>query len=299
MNCLLLALCLLCHPAENPVQLRRTVDRVELPLSGQVLLELEIEGPRPLHVELPKDLLAEESETFWQVKPQGTVTVSQSGPGRETWRQRWILEPFSTGSELVVQFNPVKVWTQEEAQPREYRWQSITLKVTSSVKPNLGELRPPTDYDDGRLPTPSQSLLVPILSVIGMSLLLLGLLCRLRWRPRTVSFTAEERFLRVLDELQTAPSAEVAAQLPIALRSWLGSEFPEAQPGISNSQLVELLVAKTECQSIVTELGELLERCDLVKFAGTTLSEQDLTRLMEVIREVVQLVATRKRMAQV
>src|SRR5439155_94444 len=69
---------------------------------------LTVEGPAPLRVELPKQVLAPETERDWKIQPAGPAAVAPLPGGRERWAQAFRLDPYVAG-EFRVEFAPVKV----------------------------------------------------------------------------------------------------------------------------------------------------------------------------------------------
>ena len=86
-----------------------TADKKTIELSQSLTVTLTIEGPAPLRVELPKQLLVPESERDWKIQMTGPATVMPLAGTRERWIQVYRLDPFDVGKSMSVVFAPLRV----------------------------------------------------------------------------------------------------------------------------------------------------------------------------------------------
>jgi hypothetical protein len=276
-------------------ELSREVSRDSVELSGRVEVLLVVRGGAPLRVELGTPLLEDESEQVWQAVRVGRASIEKLPDGLEQWKQRITLEPFIVGDSLTVILKPGKVWSGAEAEPREYRWEPINLKVASSVKPDLSLLRPPSDWDDGPQPVRSGSVRRWWLA-LPFGILVIILLARRRLLKRTKQpATPDEEFRQVLQELLSATLAKTVEQLPRALRRWIAAVSQVEIKGLATEELLALLQDREAWQQSIQDLKDVLDTCDRVKFTGALLPEEQRIELLKICERVVQLLESRAR----
>lgn len=276
-------------------ELSREVSRDSVELSGRVEVLLVVRGGAPLRVELGTPLLEDESEQVWQAVRVGSASIEKLPDGRAQWKQRITLEPFLVGDSLSVVLKPAKVWSGAEAEPREYRWEPINLKVRSSVKPDLSLLRPPMDWDDGPQPESSGSVKLWWLALpFGISVM-----CLLVWRRFSKRakkpVTADEEFQQVLQELRSATLAKTVEQLPRALRRWIAVVSQVEIEGLATEELLAMLQVHDAWQQDIQNLKSVFDTCDKVKFTGALLPEEQRIELVQICERVVQLIDSRAR----
>src|SRR6185369_1137407 len=132
--------------AQQPaIRTEAKADHTESTLARSVRVTLAIEGPAPLRVELPKELLTADANTVWRIRtepPDRKPEVKPAGAGRERWQQVYRLDPYVPG-ELRVSFNPVTVNGQSVT------WDAVPVKVTKTVgDPAATPPRPPVGPED-------------------------------------------------------------------------------------------------------------------------------------------------------
>ena len=59
------------------ISVTATADKKTIELSQSLTVTLTVEGPAPLRVELPKQLLVPETERDWKIQATGPATVTQ------------------------------------------------------------------------------------------------------------------------------------------------------------------------------------------------------------------------------
>src|SRR5437764_3058020 len=90
-----------------PVTASLTLDRTAVPLSEPVRATVTVEGPAPLVVAAPPDLLAGASAEAWRVRPAGPAGTEQLPGGRERWTQAYRLDPYVPGEAVAGAVAPV------------------------------------------------------------------------------------------------------------------------------------------------------------------------------------------------
>lgn len=240
-------------------------------LSDSVKVTLTIEGDAPLTVEVPKQVLDDTSEAIWQVRPAGPPSLRDGPkPGRQMWQQVYIAKPFVPGTP-TLEFAPF-VATANGVR-RDVPWGQRQIAVqTSLAAATLEDIRPPTDILELTDPTrDGDGWFLPI-ATVGVVLVFAAcvVLAALRKRsPEALTPTAWiERELARLGAPKL-PANEFAEGLGDALR-----EYAERRSGVAARQrttaelLAELAPTGIWTAEQLAELGSVLDRCDLAKFAG-------------------------------
>jgi len=245
---------------------RFTTDRKDLRLSESLVATLTIDGPAPLRVELPQQLLDPITERDWKIQPQGTPTVSASGDNREKWIQTFRLDPYVPGDAMPVIFAAVKV-NGREVLPGGFDVKVITTVTDAkaeNAKPVTGieELSPPPVID-----TPVSLTKWVLVGLVLVGVISIGIVRWLRQKPPPVrpQDWAEAAF----DQLS---SRENTGEALVAGAAAILREFIERQFGIPATTLTtsELLATPTQPWTVeqANTLTRILDRCDRAKFAG-------------------------------
>lgn len=103
-------------------------------------------------------------------------------------------------------------------------------------------------------------------------------------------FTAAQREFDRIEALNLIQSGEAerhAALMSDVMRDYLAARVPEIERSHTSS---ELLAASGRVHAVANQLGELLWRADLVKFARADISAEDADQLGKSARNVVQSV---------
>jgi len=129
-----------------------------------------------------------------------------------------------------------------------------------------------------------------------VALVIAGLLWRL-WvwyrnrknAPVDPYMRAQRDFDRIeaMNLIQSGETARHAALMSDVMRDYLAARVPEIERSHTSS---ELLAAGSRIHSVATNLGELLWRADLVKFARAEITSEDAERQGKSARDVVQTV---------
>jgi len=239
-----------------PAAIRTEVipDRTTLRLSDSLRLEIAIEGPAPLRVEMPKEWLADASAGLWKMQSLGPPSL-QEIPMGQRWSQAFRLDPYVPGTPVPLIFVPVKV------NDREVNLPSFSIEVTTSVvRVNVDEARPITGMESPPpRPVPPSTNHAPAIAVVSA---MVALLVVLFWRRRSRAIpepSASERSLNLLRQLE--PTREgFADTLAELLREWLESQGLPAK----SHTVAELRPGNSGFEPILA----ILDRCDLSKFSG-------------------------------
>jgi hypothetical protein len=269
-----------------PPAVTLAADRTSLRLSDALTVTLTADGPAPLRVELPKELLAGESAAVWKVEPVGPAVVSARGDGTARWEQAFRLSPFVPGEAVPVAFNPIRV-ADAAVTP-----DPLTVAVTTS----LGRAHP----DDARtvtgveqLPTPpsSVSVLPPVIvaAVVAAFVAAVVLVRVHRRRPAAEPTPGEWASLRIAELASGGHTASGFADgLSDVIRGYLTRRFRLAAEPWTTPELLAAgdraaVWTATTRDGIAAVLGE----CDRAKFAGHELTPADRGRLTAAVREIL------------
>jgi hypothetical protein len=260
-------------------------------LSESVRVTLSVEGTAPLRVELPDEVLDEESAAAWRARPDSPATVTDLPDGRQRWARTYRFDPYLPGQPLRLGFAPAMAFVGTDPQPKEVAWEPVNVTVTTEVTAAT-EPRPTTGIEE--LPsvgTPTTSLRdrIAVFAGLGGAVVLAGAVGAwlLRRRRRSPPPSPEEWAAARLDELDPDDPA-FADRLSDVLRTFL-----ERHSGLPATRrtTAELLIA-VEPDTIPVELVRpVLERCDAAKFAGLDPAPEERRQLRADARAIVTPVA--------
>jgi hypothetical protein len=265
-------------------------DGLEMRLSDQLPLTLTVEGP-----ELPDGsvtLLGRSAD--WEVQA-GQPETETLAAGRKRWRQRFQLSPRKPGA-LLLEPLPLRLGEQE------ITWTPVAVVVSTEVtKADVQELRDVLPPEPVPPPPPWWPWWLPWAALgLGVTVLGLGgwLLGRRLFIDQVIPATPAEWALSELERLEQRdlPAAgqgqRYHALLSNLVRRYVERRFGLHAPRQTTAEFLRGLQALPELQSATRELlGDLLARCDLVKFAGVVPSADDCRAAAALAREFVQATA--------
>ena len=272
------------YPPEKrgDMEARLTVAATEpnphVPGVGAVTLTLEVEGPAALEVEEPH---LDDPTAAW--KEERSDASRKAEKGRAIWseviRLKQVKPGMATPPDLSVRFRagPDAPW--EEA-----KWVDILKYVRDVPSPPL----PPEERSWLRR-------WGPIILTTIVTLLLIVWLFRRRRTKTTPPLPPEQWALRELDRIQEKlmpPRGDAEAfhtQLSQVVRRYLAERFvPHALQQTTPEFLdaVRQVPQLTEAHKIL--LHDLLERCDLAKFARASTPPEECQRTAEMARDLIR-----------
>ncbi|HET6575888.1 MAG TPA: hypothetical protein VFG68_19960 [Fimbriiglobus sp.] len=260
-------------------------------LSESVRVTLSVEGPAPLRVEVPDEVLDGESAAAWRSRPAGPATVTDMPGGRQRWVRSYRLDPYLylEGKPLHLGFAPARAFVDKDPQPKEVVWKPVEVTVTTEVtaatepRPTTGiEELPPADGAADSLRDR-----IAVLAALGVAVVLVGVVGAwlLRRRRRVPPPSPEEWAIARLDELAPGDPA-FADRLSDVLRTYL-----ERRSGLPATRrtTAELLTAIGSDGLPVELVRPVLERCDAAKFAGLDPTADECRQLLAAVRSIVTL----------
>jgi hypothetical protein len=252
---------------------RAELDRGEVPLSGDVLLTLTVEGPAPLEVAPPRPLLTKASAQAWRVKEPALPTREVLPGRRQLWRQEFRLSPFEAGPSVAVALAPLRVKAGGAAETP-ITWEKLLpVTVTTTARPDPKSLRDVTGVEavpaPPAAPTQDRRPLLAVGGGFGLALLLLivaRLLARRRRRGAAPPVHDAAWAVRELAALPGAPGD--FARVAEVLRLYLRHRFDVPAGLLTSAELRDVLRREVKLAApLDEELRVILERCDQAKFA--------------------------------
>ena len=277
--CVLLSPALLCAQPMD-IHADAIADTKSITLAGSVHVTLTLEGPAPLRVELPKQLLTADANGVWRIRPEGQAVPKALGNGREQWRQVYRLDPWVDGAPLRATFNPVSV------NGEQVTWPAGSVTVTKTVgEASATAARPVTALEDVTLSPqlpPSFTVWEWVVIAFGfVCFVVLGLAWSRRRKPKPVP--PGEWALATLAKLEGGEArAETVERVAAILRTFVERKFAIPATKLTTA---ELSVATREQGWPVEQtepLWALLDECDRAKFAGDMPDDDGCRRLVRL-----------------
>jgi len=260
-------------------------DKKTVTLSDSVRITLTIEGPAPLRVEPPKQLLSADAHAAWRIRSEGSAVLTPLPEGREQWRQVYRLDPYIPG-ELLVTFAPFTVNDQLVGGP------ALAVNVTKTVAeadPNAARpVTPPEDVPPPIIP-PTQPLVLPwIAAAVGLMCVLVVLAARLRSR-RAKPIPPGEWALTELTKLEAsgASNAETVERIAEIVRALVERRFAIPATKLTTAELLAAAAQQGWPVEQADPLRGMLDECDRAKFAGDIPNDDGCRRIVRVARDWV------------
>ncbi len=268
------------QPAD--VVARAEVSPLAVKLSQSVRLTLALEGPAPLRVELPKQLLTDDADGIWRIQPSGEAEVKPLPNGRQRWQQVYRLAPYPSGT-LRVTFNPVTV----NGQPVTWREVVVTVTRTGAADAPLPEPHAVTaveDLPDTKFPPPRTSRVWAVVAGAFAFALVALVVPLVMWRRarRAKPVPPDEWARAALAELATsrAPGGVIAERVAAILRRFVERRFAIPATKLTTAELSAATVQQGWAVEEAEALRVLLDQCDRAKFAGDAPDNDGCRRLI-------------------
>jgi hypothetical protein len=244
---------------------------------ARVRLTVEVEGPATLEVEPP--LLGDATDA-WKVRHASAWHVAG---GRSDWEETFDLQQVKAG---LVPIPSVKVRCRESATAP---WEEVEwTDILADVRP----LRPAS------LPAPVPSHLLAWFGAAGAAAVLLLLVAIVVWqrsrRPPPRVLTQEERALAALDRLEATlsqPTHQPGAfseALSGLLRRYVAERYSLPAPRPTTAEFLAAVRETPIDEAQREQLCTFLQRCDLVKFAGASLTLEECREMARFVRTFIQ-----------
>lgn len=278
----------------DPPQPESSPQLLVVRLSGEVIVTLQVEGPAGLEVEPGKPLTAADG---WRVRAAEPPSTATRREGRLLWQQVFRLQPLRPG-DLPLPIAPLRLRTGPGAGP-EITWKPLPVRVVTTVtRADLSELRDITPPEE---PPPEPEPAVPWAWLgLGAAAVLVGAVAWgvARRRGRAAAPLPPGAWaLRELDRLDVAAPTLGTGERYITLLSDTVRQYIELRFRLpaARQTTAEFLEAMRRSPHLTADqqtlLRELLERCDLVKFAGSDPSPEECRAAAAMARGFIEQTA--------
>ena len=233
-----------------------TLDRDSLGLADALTATLRVEGPAPLVVAVPKEMLLPESAAVWNVRPLGAAVVSPLPGDRAAWTLKLRLDPFVPGDAVPIAFAPLTVNAATVDVP------ATAAKVTTTLRdPKVSDARGitgPLDPPPG--PPPADGPPYALFAVGGLLVVLAAaVVVRVRRRSSVVPpATPAERLEKLA--ASAVGGREFAEELATVVRTHLEQRYAVPAPRRATGELADA--------APLDRFKVILDWCDGVKFGG-------------------------------
>jgi hypothetical protein len=272
---------------------RAGAEGLEVRLSGEVQLTLEVVGPAPLEVEPPAKITA---SAAWSAAPASPVTT-RLPDGRVRWRQTVELEPLQKGK-LPLPLEPLR-YRAGGGGWQEVAWKPFAVVVTTEIpKADIGEARDITTIEELPPESPWSIWLAAALAAAAVLSLLVTIWVMRRRLPQALPLAPDKAALRELERLAglslaTARDVErYHTLLSDVVRRYLERrcELPA-----SRQTTAEFLKALQRSPHLPADqqslLRDFLEGCDLGKFAPVTPGPEQCRLAADLARRLIEQAA--------
>lgn len=264
---------------------------VLLAYSGMLELSVEVSGGDALEVRPPETWTASPG---WKIKEVSRATNKHRETGWR-WRQTITLDPLAPGSQ-TLQLEKLRYRDTPDGAWQAISFKPLTVKITPQIhEGDLQKLREQTPIEE--LPPPPEPIPWWPFMLAGLGVLGLGLVwfvLRRRWVGKAPSRTPREialyelARLKALDLPGKGHGEAFHTLLANIVRRYLEKEYHLPARRKTTQEFAKLLAETPRLPVEQKErLCRFLERCDLGKFAGTSMSVQDCDSLERQARELL------------
>jgi hypothetical protein len=258
-------------PASLHVQgVRIEPERLTARLSDKLRVTFHVEGPAGLEVEQSERIT---SSADWEAELGRNPPSEASG-----WERTYSLTPLKVGA-LPLTFSSLRYREQPGTPWQEVKWQPVTVHISTEVlTTDLSDLQNPL-VPEGPPESPAwwRPMVMPAVVLMGIAAAVW-----LRWflehKRKSLPVLPEQRAYKELDLLIQEPLDDDAAivqfhtRLSKIIRVFLQEEFHLPAPARTTTELLAQLAKPNgmEFGNVTCEesrVKEILENCDLVKFA--------------------------------
>jgi len=269
------------RPADDPFSVK---------LAEKLTIFMRVEGEAPLEVELTEKV---HSTAGWHLEGLGKATLAALDKGRGVrWEQVFVATPLQPGPQPLQL--PALQFIEHGGQEEKVPWEPLKLRITTRVtKVDVSEARDRAGIEE--LPQPPAARPWWPWLLVGVPVAVVVALAARRRRARPV----EEPLpgvvaIAALEELgrQPAGSAEEVKRfytgLSDVLRRYLEKRFRLPATRLTTAEFSTAL-AKAWPQDGVQQklLDDILQRCDLAKFAEVLPEREECQRAVAVAREFI------------
>jgi hypothetical protein len=267
---------------------RLELDGREVSLSGELKLTLSIEGRAPVEVETPRPLTPSPD---WRVRSEPPRTTELGG-GRQLWQQTFHLEPFQAGLGVPLPIAPVRYRTGYELRDWTVSWPPQAIHVNTALPDaDLGHARSVTGIEELPPEEPRRRIAWFVAAAVLFAVFLI-LAASLFLRQRVTGPQRLTPLARALAELHLLEARgaqpEDLPRLADIVRQFLEDHFQLRATRQTTAEFMAALHDRSGLNEAgVKRIAELLQRCDLVKFAGRRPPPEECESLLQSARHVI------------
>jgi hypothetical protein len=271
-------------------------NHVEIRLSDSLSLALEVSGDSGLEV---APIEPNWSAEGWKVSRIGKLEElkGETAAGPLKVRQLLVLDPSKPG-EIGLVLPPLRFRDRSTGdQWKTIQWQPIIVHVTTEVlQADLQELRdvaPPEDVPSDKEPIPWMTWIGIVLG--SMILVVAAFWLRGYLRRPEENIPPDQWALRELDRLDlpglihSGQEDKLATLVSDVCRRYLDRRY---QLGVSSLTTAEFIASQRSDEPLSSEqqtlARDLLQRCDLAKFARKPISLTEAKQLLDMARTLIQ-----------
>lgn len=269
--------------------------QLEIRLWQSLQITMSVEGGTGLEVQPGTPLLGSD----WQVSHKEPAVREALAADRIRWRQALRVEPKKPG-ELPLQIAPLTVRDGPQGLPVKVIWKPVPVRVVTTIQhADLSEML--DDLQPEEVPPEPRWWEPLVFPFLGLGILAAIAVAWRIWRhrvPKSVALAPDTWAIEVLArlELQSLDDPDRRRELHFALsemvRDYLERQF--RWPALEQTT-AELLAQRGGEGALAGDgeriLRELLEQCDLVKFAGILPSETDCKLALDLTRQFIEKTA--------
>ncbi len=293
------------------IEIKASIDRDTVALSGEITLVLTVEGPQRLEVTPPwapeamppRWLLTPASQPLWHVRDGGLPLVENLDNSRQRWKQEFHLRPYSVPGQVELALAPIEVKAGNALKIVVTWSKEARIQVTSEIHDATKEqFRPVTEVESPESlplnPSGRQHWIIVLVVALGTVLTLLAIVVlvrRGRIAEKTSNYDAEwaQRELEALSHRSSEGSAAVG-RLAEVLRMFLQHRFNIPALHLTTAEALGMIHQKNDIVfSDEEELRAILSYCDLEKFAGELTDHSDPSKIAEWCGRAIQFVANK------
>jgi hypothetical protein len=258
-------------PPDSP---RVIPSATDIPLSGHVVVTVEIPGVAPVRVVRPDPILQLDSYSQWKVTPLGDAEIKDN----RIWTQQWRLEPFVFGDAVPVVFGEFEVFEGQQTVPRRVPPTPIHIKVTTlhakstarDALPHAGHEDPPVERTlkaNNRIGLWVGLIVAAVLTYVWLS----------RKKPTNTAKAPRARDLLLKLNPTTARPDDVVR----ILKGFAVEQFGPQTVADTTTQLLDRVTFQR------TTWETVLHACDAARFSGKEWTPEERSRVLELVRTLV------------
>ncbi len=278
--------CPLAARAQPAVVATATADSANITYANFAHVTLTIDGPAPLVVEVPKELLTPETGIVWRAQPVGGAARETLPDGRERWRLVVRVRAYpplvgEAGGTRHVAFNPIPV----NGKPVTFDAVSFEVVARKGMDdPTKTPLRLPVGTEDPPPAIDEPPAEFPVWVAVVLALACAAVLGMVLLRPRkTPPVPPLEWALARLAKLEAAPpDEELVEEVAEVLCGFVERRFAIPATKLTTTELGSAAREQGWPVEQAEALRALLDECDRAKFAGDVPDDDGCRRLVRL-----------------